>query len=86
MSSIPGATGRSRYLIRSRNDETPLTDLLGDIGSDPAIAVIDTIGPAGKPHTVVAEMSEDTARSLKQRFDPLHQLIIEPDRPLSPFQ
>ena len=86
MPPLPTGPGKGRYIIRSRNDDKSLADFLLDAGKDPAIEVIDTIGPAGKPHTIVAEMSADTARSLEQRFNSTNQLIIEPDRPLSLFQ
>jgi hypothetical protein len=79
MSLLPTGPGKGRYIIRAK-DEGQLADLLGTISADPAISVIDAIGPAGKPHTIVAEMSHDTARFLEQRFQ------IEPDRPLSLFQ
>jgi rRNA processing protein Gar1 len=47
--------------------------------------VVDTIGPVDKPHTVVAEMSQDTASSLERQFLHNDQLTIEPDQPLSLF-
>ncbi len=86
MSSISAGPGRGRYIIRSKHDDTPLTELLGELGNDPAVAMVDAIGPPGKPHTVVCEMTGDKARSLQQRFDQSNQFIIEPDRPLSMFQ
>jgi hypothetical protein len=86
MSPISDDAETGRYIIRCRDDERPLAEFLATTGNDPAIKVVDTIGPAGKPHTVVAEMSGSMAQSLEQRFSSSNQLIIEPDRPLSLFQ
>jgi hypothetical protein len=86
MSPISAGAETGRYIIRCRDDERPLAEFLAASGNDPAIKVVDTIGPAGKPHTVVAEMSGSMAQSLEQRFSSSNQLIIEPDRPLSLFQ
>lgn len=75
---------RGRYLVRAMGDAIPLTGFLASIASDPAIAVVDRIGPAGQPHTVVTEMSHDRARALEQQFNQSQQpIMIEPDRPLS---
>ncbi|HEV7814942.1 MAG TPA: S8 family serine peptidase [Janthinobacterium sp.] len=78
--------GKGRYLIRAVGDAVPLADFLSSISADPAIAIVDAIGPAGRPHTVVAEMSHDRARALEQHFNQSKQFMIEPDRPLSLFK
>jgi hypothetical protein len=78
--------GKARFLIRAVGDAVPLADFLNSICGDPTIAIVDQIGPPGRPHTVVAEMSHDRARALEQRFSQSNQLMIEPDRPLSLFQ
>lgn len=76
---------KARFLIRAVGDAVPLTDFLASAAADPAIKIVDRIGPAGNPHTVVAELSHDQARALEQRFNQSKQLLIEPDRPLSLF-
>lgn len=77
---------RGRYLVRAMGDAIPLSGFLASVASDPSIAIVDRIGPAGQPHTVVAEMSHDQARALEQQFNQSQQpLMIEPDRPLSLF-
>lgn len=77
---------RGRYLVRAVKDAVPLTGFLDSISNDPAISVVDRIGPSGQPHTVVTEMSHDRARALEQQFIQSQQpLMIEPDRPLSMF-
>ena len=90
MSSIPTGPGTGRYIIRAKADNKPIAEILAEVltafGNDPAIKVLDTIGPAGRQHTMVAEMPHDTARSLAQRFQSSNQLIIEPDRPLSLYE
>lgn len=79
-------SARGRYLVRAVNDAVPLSGFLGSIAHDPAITVVDRIGPADQPHTVVTEMSHDRARALEQQFRQSQQpLMIEPDRPLSMF-
>lgn len=77
---------RARFLIRAVGDAVPLADFIAAVGADPSIAIVDRIGPPGQPHTVVADMSHDRARSLEQNFSLSHQLMIEPDRPLSLFR
>ena len=83
MPSMNPDTGR--YIIRSQ-DSKELAEVMKDIDADPAVQLVDTIGPADQPHTLVVEMPHETANSMKQRFRTLKpQLIIEPDRPLSLF-
>lgn len=77
---------RARYLVRAVGDAVPLAGFLASIASDPAITIVERIGPAGQAHTVVAEMSHDRARALELQFIQSQQpLMIEPDRPLSLF-
>jgi hypothetical protein len=86
MPSIPAGSDKGRYIIRSRDDAKPLAEFLSSVDDDPAIDLVDTIGPQGQPHTVVVEMSHEKALSLEQRFRNTNQLVIEPDRPLSLFK
>jgi hypothetical protein len=76
---------RGRYLVRAAGDAVPLTPLLDSIASNPAITIVDRIGPPGQAHTVVLDMSHDQARALEQQFSETQQFIIEPDSPLSMF-
>lgn len=79
----PGNGNTSRYIVRAADDNA-LASFLDSIAADPAIRLVDTIGPAtGPPHTVVVETDAATAEQLKQRTH--NQLMIEPDRPLSLF-
>jgi hypothetical protein len=41
--------------------------------------------PSAQPHTAVIETDAATARQLEESFRSAHQLMIEPDRPLSLF-
>lgn len=73
-----------RYIVRG-NDPKQLAAFIDDIGRDADIELLDTIGPAGAPHTVVVAMSQEKAKVLEQHFRNSNQLTIEPDRPLSLF-
>lgn len=81
-----GAPGRAtgRYIVRAAADAGALNSFIDSLGANPAIRLVDTIGPsAGPPHTVVVETDRDTAEQLRQRTQ--NQLTIEPDQPLSLF-
>jgi hypothetical protein len=85
MQTQASGTGRSRYIVRS-SDPAQIAAFIESIRSDPGIALIDTIGPAGQPHTAVVAMSDERARALDLQFRTTNQaLTIEPDRPLSLF-
>ncbi|MEW6373177.1 MAG: hypothetical protein AB1584_19795 [Pseudomonadota bacterium] len=80
----PGSEGNNRYIVRAAGDDGALASFIDSIRNDPAVRLVDTIGPsAGPPHTVVVETDPATVEKLKQRT--LNQLMIEPDRPLSLF-
>lgn len=82
-SSTPGR-GTARYIVRAAADAGALGSFIESLGANPAIRLVDTIGPsAGPPHTVVVETDPDTAEQLRQRSQ--NQLTIEPDQPLSLF-
>ena len=73
-----------RYIVRATSDTTALSTFIDSLGANPAIRLVDTIGPsAGPPHTAVVETDPDTAEQLRQRT--YNQLTIEPDQPLSLF-
>ena len=74
-----------RFIVRTRDDSSTLTDFLAIIGTQPELEVVDTIGPADGPHTAVVAVDEQQASSFEQRFSNLQQLMIERDRPLSLF-
>jgi hypothetical protein len=82
---MPNAGGISRYIIRAVDDGPVLAAFLAGIRANPALKLVDTIGPQGQPHTAVVETDAETAEQLKQSFRNSNQLMIEPDRPLSLF-
>jgi hypothetical protein len=70
--------------VRAAAEGGALSAFIDSLKANPAIRLVDTIGPsAGPPHTVVIETDPDTAEQLRQRT--LNQLTIEPDQPLSLF-
>jgi len=73
-----------RYIIRSNTPEQ-LNAFIDSVRTDSSVELVDTIGPAGQPHTAVFTMPADKAALLEQRFRDSNQLSIEPDRPLSLF-
>lgn len=80
---VQGRTS-SRYIVRAAADSRALSAFIDDIAANPAVRLVDTIGPsAGPPHTAVVDTDPDTAEQLRRRN--LNQLTIEPDQPLSLF-
>lgn len=80
---VQGRTS-SRYIVRAAADSRALSAFIDDIAANPAVRLVDTIGPsAGPPHTAIVETDPDTAEQLRRRN--LNQLTIEPDQPLSLF-
>lgn len=85
MQTQTSGTGGGRYIVRS-SDPAQIVAFIDSIRSDPAIELVDIIGPADQPHTAVVVTSEDRARALELQFRTTNQaLTIEPDRPLSLF-
>lgn len=82
----PPNTNTNRYIVRAAGDTAPLQSFIDSITDDPVIRLAEKIGPARQPHTVVIETDVATAQMLDQRFRSTNQLMIEPDRPLSPFE
>lgn len=82
---MPPATGKTRYIVRAAGESAPLQQFIASLQGEPAIRLLDTVGPPQQPHTVVIETDQDTAQQLAQRFHDNSQLTIEPDRPLSLF-
>jgi hypothetical protein len=76
---------KTRFIVRARDEGESLADFLTTIEQEPAIELVDTIGPAGHPHTAVVAVAPDQAPSFEQRFRNSPQLMIERDRPLSLF-
>lgn len=74
---------KARYIVRARDEGSTLTDFLTMIETEPELNLVDTIGPAGHPHTAVVAVDAQHAHSFEQRFSKLQQLMIERDRPLS---
>lgn len=76
---------KGRYIIRSEHRKQ-LTDFINRIKQDPGIELVDVIGPAGQPHTIVAAMAHEKARFLEQDLIlSKPPMAIELDRPLSLF-
>ncbi|EGF31653.1 hypothetical protein IMCC9480_3622 [Oxalobacteraceae bacterium IMCC9480] len=84
MPSQPSQAESGHYIIRS-TDPAALANFIHEASVDPELTLIDKIGPAGQPHTVVVAMSNAKATALGQRFTQASPLKIEPDRPLSLF-
>lgn len=82
---MPSPATPARYIVRAAADNAAaLAGFLDSIRDDPAVRLVDTIGPSGgPPHTVVVETDPETADALRKRT--LNQLMIEPDSPLSLF-
>ena len=76
---------KGRYIIRSE-DANQLNELINRIKQDPGVELLDVIGPAGQPHTIVAAMPHEKARFLEQDLIlSKPAMTIELDRPLSLF-
>ncbi|NEX62503.1 hypothetical protein [Noviherbaspirillum galbum] len=85
MTTAESITGSGRYIIRS-DDVQRLNQVAQAAAIDPSMSLVDAIGPAGQPHTLVIDMPHETAASLVRQFrDAQPRVIIEPDRPLSLF-
>lgn len=84
MPLIPSPSTRGQYIVRAA-DPARLTQFLDSLRDDPAVEVVDQIGPAGQPHTAVLTVAADRASDLEQRIRGTDQLSIEADRPLSPL-
>ena len=82
MPLVTSPSGRARYIIRC-TDAQQLAGLLSTLSADSGIEIVDQIGPAGAPHTLVVAMSRDKAAAVEERIRRSDQLTIEPDRPLS---
>lgn len=76
------ATGGTRYIIRSAQAGL-MAELIRRIQEDPAIELLDVVGPSGEPHTAVVSTSPEIAAALELQFRASNQFTIEPDRPLS---
>jgi hypothetical protein len=76
---------KKRFIVRARDEGGTVADFLTMIKNDPALELVDTIGPAERPHTAVVAVEPEQAPAFEQRFRNLQHLMIEPDRPLSLF-
>jgi hypothetical protein len=82
MPASPPTTPVGRYIVRASGEDDALARFLAALDSEPAVRLVDTIGPsAGPPHTAVIDTDAPTAERL--RHSSLYQLTIEPDQPLS---
>jgi hypothetical protein len=82
---MPQSQNSNRYIVRAAGDCAPLLSFIDSITDDPVIRLVEKVGPAHQPHTIVIETDVSTAQMLDQRFRSTNQLMIEPDRPLSLF-
>ena len=82
---MPYTGDAKRYIIRAVEDGPALAAFIAAIRANPAVKVVDAIGPREQPHTAVVETDAATAGQLEQSFRTSNQLMIEPDRPLSLF-
>jgi hypothetical protein len=74
-----------RFIVRARAEGSTLADFLATIEHEPELELVDTIGPAQRPHTAVIAVAPDQAAPFEQRIRNSQQLMIERDRPLSLF-
>lgn len=74
-----------RFIVRTRVEGSTLADFLTNIATDPALELVDTIGPSGQPHTAVVSTCPEHAPAFEERFRNSTQIMIERDRPLSLF-
>ncbi len=72
----------SDYLVQARQPGV-LAQVITFVRGNPAIRLVRALGPADDPHTLVLGMSDSQAADLMQRFP--GQLVVEQDRPLTPF-
>ena len=84
MQAIKGGPGRGHYMVSSM-DSNQLSDFIARAGDDPALTLLQIMGPQEAPHTAVYDMPHDSAAELARRFQTAGNLKIEPDRPLSLF-
>ena len=82
---MPNAGETRRYIIRTVDDGPALAAFIASLRADPAIRLLNTIGPNAQPHTAVVETDAATAEGLELAFRTSNQLLSEPDRPLSLF-
>jgi hypothetical protein len=74
-----------RFIVRARHEGATLTEFLSKLQDDQRLELIDTIGPAGGPHTAVIAVAPELAADFEQRYRNSPHLMIERDRPLSLF-
>lgn len=84
MQAIQGGSGRGHYLVSSI-DSKQLSDFIARAANDPALILLQVLGPQNAPHTASYDMPHDSAAELERRFQVTGNLKIEPDRPLTLF-
>jgi hypothetical protein len=85
MQTLEENAGSGRYVISCVNPDK-LNEFISSGYHDPALQLIDTVGPIGFPHTAVYEMAHAKAAQLKQLFGTIGDLKIEADQSLSMFE
>lgn len=85
MPVIQSIPGRGRYLVSSASGEK-LSAFLSEVGTQPELHLLDTLGPSQAPHTAVFDMTHEKAAQLQKRFADVGELNIEPDQRLKIFE
>jgi hypothetical protein len=83
LASMSGYLNR-RYLVSAR-DPAALAKVIEHMRADPALKLLDTIGPPKAPHTAVVSMNDKQAARLRLHFAAVAGLTVEADQPLSPL-
>ena len=73
------------YILRAREDNGALAAFRASIRDDPAIELVNAIGPDAHPHTLIVAVAPEQASVFEQRLRALPHLIFERDRKLSLF-
>ena len=80
---MPQSRPKTRFIVRARDEDSGLFELSTFLASlEGDVELVDKIGPAGRPHTAVLEVSPEQAPALEERVRNSPQLMIEPDSPL----
>jgi hypothetical protein len=71
----------NRYLIADTGNGK-LASVLESLRGDPTCVVVDVMGPAGRPDTIVVEMTDKRAAEINQQFG--GGLVVERDAAVEP--
>jgi hypothetical protein len=76
-------TAAGRYIIHATDDDLALARFVDGIAANPALHLVETVGPPGQPHIAIVETDAITAAELREAFRTSKDLSIEPEHPLS---